>query len=202
MRVLLGSSFLDVRKRIGLDQTTMAKRLGIHRSYLSELENEKRTASGRLLQRLANLAATSAPETFAAASESRKPGRSIPVVSCANAGSAASFEELPQDWQDLLPSDCPDENAFGLILEGDSMEPKFQTGDVVVLMPQLPPRTNSLVAARIVDQGVVFKMLTLMNGGRRLRLTSYNPVYPPLDLRADELAWMYPAYEIRRRLWR
>lgn len=82
------------------------------------------------------------------------------------------------------------------------MEPKFQTGDVVVLMPQRSPRTNSLVAARILEQGVVFKMLTLMNGGRRLRLTSYNPVYPPLDLRADELAWMYPAYEVRRRLWR
>ena len=125
------------------------------------------------------------------------------MLSWAKAGLASSYDEIPKDWQETIPSDCPDENAFALSIEGDSMTPNYQPGDVVVVMPGQRPRTNGLVVARIHDQEVVFKVVTLMKGSHPFRLTSYNhQIYHPRDLRQDEVTWIYPAYEVRRRLWR
>ncbi len=124
----------------------------------------------------------------------------IPVISWAKAGIATSYEEIPQDWQTTLHSDCPDARAFGLVLEGDSMEPKFSQGDLVVVMPQMRPRPNGLVVANLAERGVVFKVFT-PQAGHSVRLSSYNPAYPPIEVVPQNLAWIYPAYEVRRRLW-
>jgi len=177
--------------------------LGITRPYLSEIENDRRQPSEALLQKLAFLKAEfEANEGLKVQSNPPPAGRGVPIISWARAGAASSYEEMPFDWQDVIPSDCPDDNAFGLILVGDSMEPKYSPGDVVVLMPLRQPRSNQLVGAKIRDQGVVFKILTVLTDPRRFRLSSYNSaVYPPVELRESDFEWIYPAYEVRRRLW-
>jgi phage repressor protein C with HTH and peptisase S24 domain len=188
---------------LGLGQEEMAKRLGISRPYLSEVENEHRHPSETLVQKLALLKETAEATGRLDVRAKRQPvGQGIPVISWARAGTAASYEAMPFDWQDVIPSNCPDEDAFGLILEGDSMEPKYSPGDIVVVMPQRQPRSNLLVAAKIRDQGIVFKMLNILSSPRRFRLTSYNTaMYQPFDLRESAFEWIYPAYEVRRRLW-
>jgi phage repressor protein C with HTH and peptisase S24 domain len=196
-------TFKSVRKELGLDQTAMAKRLRISRPWLSQIENDKRTPSPGLRSRLTELAQATRVSPAGKATEAHNHVRNIPVISWARAGLAASYEEIPKDWQETIPTDCSDENAFGLIIEGDSMAPNYQQGDIVILMPSQQPRTNGLVAVRIQDQEVVFKVLTIMKGNRPFRLTSYNhQIYHPRDLRQDEVTWIYPAYEVRRRLWR
>jgi phage repressor protein C with HTH and peptisase S24 domain len=196
-------TFKSVRKDLGLDQTAMAKRLRVSRPWLSQIENNKRTPSPGLRSRLTELAQTIRMLPVGTVTGAGNRIRNVPVISWARAGLAASYEEIPKDWQETIPTDCPDENAFGLIIEGDSMTPNYQSGDVVVVMPGQAPRTNGLVVARIHDQEVVFKVLTLMKGSRPFRLTSYNhQIYHPRDLRQDEVTWIYPAYEVRRRLWR
>lgn len=196
-------TFKSVRKELGLDQTAMAKRLRISRPWLSQIENNKRTPSPGLRSRLTELAQATRVSPAGKATGARNHVRNIPVISWARAGLAASYEEIPKDWQETIPSDCPDENAFGLIIEGDSMTPNYQQGDIVILMPGQQPRTNGLVAVRIQDQEVVFKVLTIRKGNRPFRLTSYNhQIYHPRDLGQDEVTWIYPAYEVRRRLWR
>jgi phage repressor protein C with HTH and peptisase S24 domain len=198
------STFLQVREMLALGQSEMAKRLDISRPYLSELENEHRQPSEALVQKLAQLKEAADATKRSNIPQKRQPvGKGIPIISWARAGEAASFEDMPFDWQELLPSDCPDDDAFGLILEGDSMEPKYVAGDIVVLMPQRQARSNQLVAANIRDQGVVFKMLTVLTSPRRFRLSSYNSdVYQPVEHPERDFQWIYPAYEIRRRVWR
>lgn len=197
------STFLAVRTLLGLDQTAMAKRLNISRPYLSEIENEHRQPSEALVQKLSLLKETAEATTRPQVRAKRRAiGQGVPVISWARAGTATSYEAMPFDWQELIPSDCPDEEAFGLILDGDSMEPKYFAGDVVILMPQRQPRSNQLVAAKIRDQGVVFKMLNILTAPRRFRLSSYNSEFHrPLELRESAFEWIYPAYEVRRRLW-
>jgi SOS-response transcriptional repressor LexA len=192
------SIFKEVRLQLRLGQAAMAQRLGVHRCYLSELENEHRQPSPSLLQRLQELAQSASLRLGGGNGGAQNQG--IPIISWAKAGVAASYEEMPPDWQARLPSDCPDPQAFGLMLEGDSMEPKYSQGDLVVVMPHTPPRPNSLVVANLAERGVVFKVFT-PQPGHRVRLSSYNPTYPPIEVAQQELAWIYPAYEVRRRLW-
>lgn len=196
-------TFKSVREQLGLNQEAMAKRLQVCRPWLSQVENEKRNPSPALLNRLIDLAQEGRVLPVGALVGNRAPARSIPVLSWARAGLAASYEEIPKDWQETIHTDCPDENAFGLIIEGDSMAPNYQPGDIIVVMPSQQPRTNGLVAARMQNQEVVFKMFAVLQGGRTYRLTSYNhQVYQPRDLRQDEITWIYPVYEARRRVWR
>jgi Predicted transcriptional regulator len=197
------STFRQARIRLGLAQKEMAKRLGITRSYLSEVENGHRHPSEGLVQKLLLVRESSPAEAHSEVlQKDARVRRRVPVISWARAGAASSYEEMPLDWQEVLPSDCPDEHAFGLILEGDSMEPKYFAGDVVVLMPTRQVHSNQLVGAKIRSQGIVFKMLTVLSGGRRFRLTSYNSaVYPPIEHPAGDFEWIFPAYELRRRLW-
>jgi phage repressor protein C with HTH and peptisase S24 domain len=181
----------------------MADRLDITRSYLSAIENEHRQPSAALVQKLAPLKEEfEAKDRLSVQAKLSPAGRGLPIISWARAGAASSYEEMPFDSQDVIPSDCPDEHAFGLILVGDSMEPKYSPGDIVVLMPLRQPRSNQLVGAKIREQGVVFKILTVLTAPRRFRLSSYNSAaYPPVELRESDFEWIYPAYEVRRRLW-
>ena len=197
------STFLEVRTLLKLNQKEMANRLGITRPYLSEIENDHRAPGESLVQKLARVKETAdATASSGIRPKRQEVGQGVPVISWARAGAATSYEAMPFDWQEIIPSDCPDEEAFGLILEGDSMEPKYSPGDVVVLMPQRQPRSNQLVAAKIRDQGVVFKMLNILTSPRRFRLSSYNSdMYQPFEHRQSAFEWIYPAYEVRRRLW-
>jgi len=197
------AKFQEVRELLDLNQAEMAKRLGISRPYLSAIENERRFPSEGLIQNLAHLKeafeVTQNPE---ARPKRQAVGQGVPVISWARAGTASSYEAMPFDWQEVIPTDCPDEDAFGLILEGDSMEPKFVSGDIVVVMPQRQPRSNLLVAAKIRGYGVVFKMLNILASPRRFQLISYNAsMYAPLVHPEADFEWIYPAYEVRRRLW-
>ncbi len=197
------SIFRQVRNLLGLGQQSMADRLGITRPYLSEIENERRRPSETLIQKLASLKeGFDAGRNHNVQSKLPSAGRGVPIISWARAGAASSYEEMPFDSREVIPSDCPDDKAFGLILEGDSMEPKYSPGDVVVLMPLRQPHSNQLVGAKIRDQGAVFKILTVLPASRRFRLSSYNSaVYPPVELRESDFEWIYPAYEVRRRVW-
>lgn len=196
-------TFKSVRAQLGLDQETMAKRLDICRPWLSQIENEKVNPSPTLRNRLIDLAQAGRILPVGKWGGERSTVRRVPVLSWARAGLASSYEEIPKDSQDMIHTDCPDENAFGLIIEGDSMTPNYQPGDIIVVMPGQQPRPNGLVAARMQNHEVVFKMLALLQGGRTYRLTSYNhQVYQPRDLRQDEVTWVYPVYEVRRRVWR
>jgi phage repressor protein C with HTH and peptisase S24 domain len=196
-------TFADTRHALNLKQSEFAKRLGITRSYLSSIESGKREPSENLLLRLNSIAESMRATADNGANTPAGMLREVPVVSWASAGTAGSFEEIPSDWQNRIPTNCPDERAFALALDGDSMEPNFRPSDIIVVMPSHKPRSNGLVAARLTDRGVRFKMLTIRRGSRPFHLSSYNSsIYPPEDLREADFDWIYPVYEMRRLVWK
>lgn len=128
--------------------------------------------------------------------------RRVRVLSWARAGNLHAYEELPEDWQEVLVTDCPDPRAFALRLEGDSMEPVYRPGDWVIVMPSFKPYSDSLVVAKLRDGDVAFKLLQFRDAeGINLQLRSYNPAYGPRDITEDDLEWCYPVYSHQRRVW-
>jgi SOS-response transcriptional repressor LexA len=188
-----------IRGQLGLTQSEFAEKLGVSRQHLSKLENSPGPLSPKLARRLweecRSLGATNGRPLSGI--------RAIPVRSWAQAGIGVDFEELPLDWQRQIPTDCPDDRAVAVEIQGDSMDPKFLHGDIAVLMPSHQPRNGSLVVARL-EEGVVFKVFT-MRDHQSIRMcffTSYNAVFQPIEVPESKVVWNFPVYQIVRQVWR
>ncbi len=79
--------------------------------------------------------------------------RNIPILSWAQAGQATDFEQIPSDWDEVVPSDVADERAFGVRLRGDSMEPNSPTATSPSCCPSTAPTNGEIVVANIRNQG-------------------------------------------------
>ncbi len=125
--------------------------------------------------------------------------REVPLISWTQAGLATAFDEIPNSWQECVPAAVNDGSAFAIQLRGDSMEPKYQEGDIAVVLPKSPARHGDLVVANIKAEGFAFKILNLVGGDpRRVRLTSYNVAYEPMDFDRDDFHWIHPVHSVTR----
>jgi phage repressor protein C with HTH and peptisase S24 domain len=189
----------NIRGQLGLTQNEFARKLGISRQHLSKLENSPKPLSAKLARRVAEECRSLRTRPAGQISGIR----AIPVRSWAQAGIGVDFEELPLDWQRQIATDCPDERAFAVEIQGDSMEPKYLQGDIAVLMPTHQPRNGSLVVARL-EEGVVFKVFTVRDQSsiRICSFTSYNSVFQPIEVPGSKVIWNFPVYQIVRQVWR
>jgi len=197
---LARESLSRIRGQLGLTQLELAEKLGISRQHLSKVENSPEGLSPKLARRMEEVC-----RSFGIAQDGPLGRiRAIPVRSWAQAGVGVDFEELPLDWQKRVATDCPDEQAFAVEIQGDSMEPKFFPGDIAVLMPAQQPRNGSLVVARLADEGIVFKVFTArdQSSARICSFTSYNPVFQPIEVSESRVIWNFPVYQIVRQVWR
>lgn len=126
--------------------------------------------------------------------------RRIPVLGWAHAGQAKAYEELPREFQDTVPTDCRDPQAFGVVLEGDSMEPSFREGDLLILMPGTRVHSGCLAVIRLADDGVLFRRIQIV--GDRYRLLPLNPRYETEEFSQDQISWIYPVWGSWRQLWK
>jgi len=160
-----------------LTQAEAATQLDIDRSYLSQVRSNGNVMAGRGL-------------------------RNVPILSWAQAGQAHDFEQIPSDWDEVVPTDVTDERAFGVRLRGDSMEPRFSEGDIAILLPSTAPTNGETVVANIKNQGVLCKIMHVQLDKNLVKLSSYNPAYPPTEYHRDEFHWIFPVAAIIKQLRR
>ena len=202
-----------LRKAYGWTLRELSERSGIAISTLGNFENGCTGISVPALLKLAHLFQISLDQLLFGSGEDgldlnvRKPSL-VPVISWARAGSARDYSDLSSQLDEVLPSECPDENAFALILDGDSMEPEFHAGDRVVFSPNTEPRNGDYVVARfrenadpVYSLGVVFKKYKRVGKyGEKVLLQSLNPIYSDIIKPADEFLFIYPAISQMRYL--
>lgn len=119
-------------------------------------------------------------------------GRTIPIVPLARAGADGVFDEagFPVGADDTVRfPDTGLDRVYALEITGDSMEPLYRNGDVVIVQPGGAVRRGDRVVVRTRAGDVTAKEL-----GRRtdtsLELVSLNPQYPVRKLALDEIDWV------------
>lgn len=217
-----GSPVLDLqklrklRKGLRLTQAELAALLGIHRTYLVLIEKGKKIPSPRLERSIRDFMDKADRESLSPQSLWRQvsnattaplvaepPARRAPVVSWAAAGEARAYEDLANQIEETVETDCKDPNTFAIIIEGDSMENKFYAGDRVVFAPNSEPRNGDAVVAKLNDGRVFFKYFYRTGQeGARVKLVSENQNYGPMEFDQQEFTFIYPAWEIKRKLRR
>jgi SOS-response transcriptional repressor LexA len=183
-----------------LTQAEAARRLDIDRSYLSQVERG-RAPGNSLRTRFLLLEKAAAMQPFGNVG-SAYGLRNLPVLSWAQAGEATEFGEIPREWEELAPSDVTDERAFGVRLRGDSMEPRFSDGDIAILLPSIAPTNGEIVVANLKDEGILCKIMHVQLDKNLIKLSSYNPAYPPLERHRDQFHWIYPISSVIKHLRR
>jgi SOS-response transcriptional repressor LexA len=181
-------------------QAEAAKQLDIDRSYLSQVERGRRP--GNALRTRFLLIEKSSSVKVNGNRGAAYGLRNLPVLSWAQAAEAVDFSEIPRNWDEVVPSDVSDERAFGVRLRGDSMEPKFSDGDIAILLPSVTPTTGETVVANVKNQGVLCKIMHVQLDKNVLKLSSYNPAYPPTEYHRDEFHWIFPVASILKQLRR
>ena len=81
--------------------------------------------------------------------------------------------------EDAAHGACSGAEAFALLVLGDSMNPEFAEGDVIVIEPEGLATDGSFVLARHAGEWI-FRQLVAAGDGWQLR--PLNPRYPSLDL--------------------
>ena len=199
-----------LRQSLALTQEEMAKRMGISSNYVSLLEKGKKAPSDailkhvELIERLKNTGMTGwtgsptlGDKPLGAFTRTARE-RMIPVIGWAHAGIAENYEEIPPDWQDKLPTTCRDEKAFAVRLEGDSMEPKFSEGDVLIVQPSSEIYNGCLAVLKIKTDGFIFRRVE-----RRpdfIRLIPLNPQWCVEELSNDQITWAFPVWGMWRQI--
>jgi phage repressor protein C with HTH and peptisase S24 domain len=187
-----GLSASGLARAAGLDPTTFNK------SKRQGPDGKPRWPSSESIARALAAAETSWDE-FAALLAGRPggAGRAIPVVGMARAGADGFFDEagfpVGADETVRFP-DLGEDRVYALEIAGDSMEPTYRAGDIVIVQPGAAVRRGDRVVVRTSGGEVMAKMLGRRNE-QTVELISLNPAYPARELASAEIDW------IARILW-
>ncbi|HTW27895.1 MAG TPA: helix-turn-helix transcriptional regulator [Acetobacteraceae bacterium] len=125
---------------------------------------------------------------------SRAISRRIPLIGLAQAGNDAYFDDggypVGGAWDEVNLPEIGDPNAYALEISGDSMEPVFRDGDMVIVSPAAPIRRGDRVVLRTQEGEVMAKQLA-RRSARRIELNSLNPAHPDRSFDLQEVAWVH-----------
>ena len=121
-------------------------------------------------------------------------GRRIPLIGLAQAGGDGFFDDggypVGGGWDEIALPEIGDPNAYALEIAGESMEPVFRDGDMVIVSPAAPVRRGDRVVVRTRKGEVMAKELKRQSA-RRIDLRSLNPAHPDYGFDLSEITWMH-----------
>lgn len=127
-----------------------------------------------------------------------KPGQWIPVINKVPAGYPADFDDLgyPTGVADdyVRCPDIHDPNAFAVRVVGDSMEPKFSEGHIVVFSPAADVQNGDDCFVRLKSpHETTFKRVFFEEDTKKIRLQPRNETYSPIIVPARRMNGLYRA---------
>lgn len=206
----------------GLNQAQLAKAVGYSVGTYQEIEDGRSQMGEKMAAKVARVLGVDVedltngsdhpPErgatngSFGTAPEIRMgPGmegvraKMVPLLSLAQCGAMMAYDDAAYDHSGFVCYDPQDPKAFAVRLAGDSMQPRFESGDVAVIYPSKQPRNGGVVIAKLrEDHGgdVMFKLYSAARD--QVTLSSYNPAYPPMSWPKEAFAWIYPVAQVTK----
>lgn len=179
----------DIRRDLQQSETQLARL----RAILQELMEANGQALGDTSLNLDEVARRL--ELNSAEPESDTLGR-VPIINRVAAGYPQDFTDL--DYPPSVAEEyvrCPDVNdpqAFAARVTGDSMAPKYNTGDIVIFSPNRQARPGQDVFVRFETGATTFKRFYL-DDEVTLRLQPINNTYPARTVPRREVTGLWPA---------
>jgi repressor LexA len=107
-------------------------------------------------------------------------GIRIPVLGEVPCGVPIEAIEMvdTDDWEEIPEKLARTGTFYGLIAKGDSMSPRIQAGDVLIIKQQSTAESGDVVIAKVNGEEATCKRLVKQEGG--IVLQPFNPAYSPM----------------------
>ena len=185
----------QLRNEKKINQRELANFLKVAPSTISMYESGQREPNFEVLESLAdffnvdlNYLLGKSDKTTKLMIEDSQPtqGLKIPVLGTVAAGIPISavedildYEEVPQSWESQG-------EFFALKIKGDSMEPRMESDDVVIVKQQSDANSGDTVIVLVNGDDATCKKLQKTDNG--IMLVSTNPKYPPMFYSNEEIS--------------
>ena len=169
-----------------MSMSELGRRVGIAKSAISRYFNGTRELPLNKIGDFASVLHTTPDYLLGIDYEPPKPqGLKIPVLGTVAAGIPISavedildYEEVPQSWENQG-------EFFALKIKGDSMEPRMESGDVVIVKQQPDANSGDTVIVLVNGDDATCKRLQKTDNG--IMLVSTNPKYPPMFYSTEDI---------------
>lgn len=169
-----------------MSMSELGRRVGIAKSAISRYFNGTRELPLNKIGDFASVLHTTPDYLLGIDYEPPKPqGLKIPVLGTVAAGIPISavedildYEEVPQSWESQG-------EFFALKIKGDSMEPRMESGDVVIVKQQPDANSGDTVIVLVNGDDATCKKLQKTDNG--IMLVSTNPKYPPMFYSTEDI---------------
>lgn len=177
----------SAREDLKLTKRELAKRIGVHESSINKYEKGLVDIPLSKISELARVLKVTEAYLMGWEEKSEQPpqGLQIPVLGTVAAGIPISavedildYEEVPQSWESQG-------EFFGLRIKGDSMEPRMESGDVVIVRQQSDANSGDTVIVLVNGDDATCKRLQKTDNG--IMLVSTNPKYPPMFYSTEDI---------------
>jgi phage repressor protein C with HTH and peptisase S24 domain len=183
-----GYSASGLAKKAGLDPTSFNK------SKRVTPEGRPRWPSTESIAKVLAATGASVEEFMSLLSKKvRRPALPVPLIGFAEAGSGGYFDDggfpVGSGWDEISFPDVDDEHAYALEVSGNSMEPLYRKGDILIVSPAARLRQGDRVVVKTKSGEVLAKELK-RRSAKSVELRSLNPAHKDRTLPASDVIWI------------
>lgn len=177
----------SAREDLKLTKRELAKRIGVHESSINKYEKGLVDIPLSKISELARVLKVTEAYLMGWEEKSEQPpqGLQIPVLGTVAAGIPISAVEDILDYEEIPLSWKSQGEFFALRIKGDSMQPKMDDGDVVIVRQQSDANSGDTVIALVNGDDATCKKLQKTENG--IMLVSTNPNYLPMFFTNEEI---------------
>lgn len=175
---MLGNRIRYLRNEKGWNQEQLGKKMNLAKVTISQYENETRSPNPDIINQFADLFDVSVDYLLGRDDVETKDVFKVPVLGSVPCGEPFIADEEILDWEEINPKLRGTGEFFGLRLRGNSMEPRFTEGDVVIVRKQSDIESGEVAIVRVNGDEATMKIVQKSPQG--ITLVATNPsVYPP-----------------------
>lgn len=191
----IGQFIREKREELGLSVRQLAERAGVSDVHVGYIEKAKRDPSFKVLSQVVSalrmpwdefLIETGYIQPSAAPAKTGSLTQ-IPLISWAKAGDWQEVCDMfePGDADEWIETDIKGKCIFALRVAGDSMEPEFNEGEILVIIPDADVNPGEFVVVKSEKGEATLKQLKKY--GNTFVLHPLNPRYQDMEVKKGEL---------------
>jgi repressor LexA len=216
MKSTIGERIRSSRETKELDQASLSGKIGVVTRTLQRWEKGEQVPDGISLMKIAkatNVQPTwlltgdgdmylsdALPENvYPLSGTGHRKGRlvDLPLISAVPAGKVAKL--FHPDYVDtyVTVEDIKDSQAFALKVKGNSMSPRIEDGDTVVVSPQHEAHSGDICVVRVNDEDTLKKVKF---EGNYIHLIPLNPEFEPVTVKKKDVSFVWKVVKLIKEL--